>query len=265
MMDLPDSPLSPTTSNMRSRQAPCRVIRACTSSFALARRVGSFASSKARTILSIDSIWLSTSFCFGIHAFPIAKTHGAVSTERCAPYSPPGDHAEVVFLGGSSPLRLQAKHRRMVGLQRFSIAEIHVHSTRQTRIETAHRPHDVDTLELVGTVILEDRCVLHGVFIGSGRSVDITRVCVPRCRWIRMVVGNFAVANDHVMRKHAADGFVETASDGVLWNFEVRTGFRAALMHFRQCLFCKIQSSAGGVNLEVGARAITLNGVTPLA
>src|ERR1700719_1840225 len=118
----------------------------------------------------------------------------------------------------------------MVSLQRLTITEIHVHTTRQARVEAPDRSHDVDAFEFVGTVILKDRRVLHRIFIRSGRSVNIAWICVPRGRWIRMVICNFAVTNNYVMREHSANRFVEATSYGVLWHFEVRPGFRISFM-----------------------------------
>ena len=85
-------------------------------------------------------------------------------------------------------------------------------------------------------VLLEDRRVLHGVFVGPGRAVDVARIGVPRGRRIGMIVGDLAVANDDVMRKHAAHRFVETATDGFVGHFELGPGFRAAGMEFVQGL-----------------------------
>src|ERR1700730_2873616 len=141
----------------------------------------------------------------------------------------------------------------MVSLQRLAITEIHMHATRQARVEAAYRSHDVDAFELVWTVVLEDRRVLHGVLIGPGGSVNITRVRVPRGRRIRMVICNFAVANNYVMRENPANRFMKTASDCILRHFEVRPGFRISFMHFSQRLFRKIQSGAGSVNLELSS------------
>src|ERR1700723_3745725 len=144
----------------------------------------------------------------------------------------------------------------MVSLQRLAITEIHVHATRQARVEATYRSHDVDPFELVWAVVLEDRRVLHRVFIGPGRSVNIAWVRVPRGRRIRMVICNFAVANNYVMREHSAHRLVEATSDGILRHFEVRPGFRIALMQLSQRLFGKIQSGAGSVNLEVSSRTV---------
>ena len=84
-------------------------------------------------------------------------------------------------------------------LQDLAVAEIHVDAAGQTGIEAAHRAHDIDALEFVRTVLLKDRRVLHRVFVRSRRAVNIARIRVPRRRRIRMVVGDLAVANDHVM------------------------------------------------------------------
>ena len=148
-------------------------------------------------------------------------------------------------------------------LQDLAVAEIHVDAARQTRIEAAHRAHDVDALEVVRTVLLEDRRVLHRVFVGSRRAVDIARIRVPRRRRIRMIVRDLAVADDHVMRQDAAHRFVETAADRFVRNFEWCEGRGASGVHFLHCLFEEVERAAGGVSLEVGAGAIAFDRVAP--
>ncbi len=86
---------------------------------------------------------------------------------------------------------------------------------------TAHRPHDVDALEVLRAVLLEDRRVLHRVLIGSRGSEGVTRTRVPRRRRVRLVVGDLAVADHHVMREHAAGGLVEADADRLLGNGEL--------------------------------------------
>ena len=96
-------------------------------------------------------------------------------------------------------LWLNAKHWRMVRLKNFPIAEIHVHTTRQAGIETADRAHDVDAFEFVRAVFFEDRRVLHRIFVGARRAVNVSGICVPGRRRIRMIVGNLMVLNHDVM------------------------------------------------------------------
>src|SRR5215813_10937614 len=96
-----------------------------------------------------------------------------------------------------------------------------MHAARQAWIEAAHGSHDVYALEIVRPVLLEDRCALHSVFIWPRRAVEIARTGVPRRRRIRMIVGDFAVADHDVMREHAAHRFVEAAADGLLRDSEI--------------------------------------------
>src|SRR5215469_2879382 len=77
-------------------------------------------------------------------------------------------------------LRLQAKHRRVASFEHFAATQVHVDATRQTGIEAAYRAHNVNAFEFVGTVVLEDGRVLHGVFVGTGRTVHVARAAVPR-------------------------------------------------------------------------------------
>ena len=70
---------------------------------------------------------------------------------------------------------MHAEHRRVVRFDGLPVAEIHMHATRQTRIEAAHSAHDVDAFEFVWPVLLEDRRVLHRVLIRSWRAIHVPR------------------------------------------------------------------------------------------
>src|SRR5208282_2149296 len=96
----------------------------------------------------------------------------------------------------------------------FSVAEVHMNTARQTGVETAHCAHDVDAFKFVRAVFLEDGGVLNCVFVRPGSAVDVARIRVPRSRGVGVIVGDLTVANDDVVGKNAADGFVETAADG---------------------------------------------------
>jgi hypothetical protein len=61
---------------------------------------------------------------------------------------------------------------------------------RASRDRSPHGPHDVDTFEIVWTILLEDRCVLPHPRKGPGVCCDISRISVPGRRWIWMVIGN---------------------------------------------------------------------------
>src|SRR5882757_7832863 len=100
----------------------------------------------------------------------------------------------------------------MHGLQSLAVAEIHVNAAWQAGIKTAHGAHDVDAFELVGPVLLEDRRVLHGVFIRTRRAVDIARIGIPGSRRVGMVVGDLTAADHYVMREDATHCFVESAT-----------------------------------------------------
>src|SRR5580692_12459079 len=112
----------------------------------------------------------------------------------------------------------------MMRFQHLSVSKVHVHTTRQARIETPQGAHDVYTLEFVRPVFLEDRRVLYRIFVGSRRSIDVARIRVPRRWWVWMVICDFAVANHDVVRQHAAHSFVESATDSVLRHLELRPG-----------------------------------------
>src|SRR6202046_360588 len=57
---------------------------------------------------------------------------------------------------------------------------------------------------------------------------------------------------------------VETATDGTLRYFEIGPGFGPAGVQFFERFFHKVQGGCGCVRLEVGASAVTFDGVTPL-
>ena len=122
--------------------------------------------------------------------------------------------------------RLHAEHRHVPDVEQLAVAQVHVDAAGQARVEAADRPHDVDALELVRPVLLEDRRVLHRVLVGAGRAVDVARAGVPGRRRIGMVVGDLAVADDDVMRQHAAHRLVEAAADGLVGHLELGPGLR---------------------------------------
>src|SRR5437879_1885498 len=97
----------------------------------------------------------------------------------------------------------------MPRLEYLAAAQIHVHTARQARIETAHRSHNVDSLEVSRSVLFEDRCVLDGILVRTRRAVHVARASVPGSRRVRMVVGDLAVANNHMVRQHTAYRFME--------------------------------------------------------
>src|SRR5579862_7084136 len=123
---------------------------------------------------------------------------------------------------------LKAKHRRMLRLQHFSIAQIHVYAAGQARIETSHRPHDVDPLEFIGTIFLEDRRVLHRILIRTRSAIYVTRIGVPGRRRIRMIVCDLALADHNVMRKNATHRLMESATNGLIRNLKLMPCFRVA-------------------------------------
>lgn len=87
----------------------------------------------------------------------------------------------------------------MICLEYLAVTEVHVNATRETWIETSDCAHDVDPLELIRTVFLEDWGVLHRVLVWTRCSIDVARVGIPRSGWVRMVIGDLAVANHNMM------------------------------------------------------------------
>src|SRR5690606_2163068 len=153
-----------------------------------------------------------------------------------------------------------AEHRRMSLLDDPSAAQPHVHAAWQTGIETAHRAHDVDSLEILLPVLLEDRHALDCILVGPGSSVHISRTRVP-WRWrIGMVVGDPAVLDDEVVRQHAAHRFVEPAAYAFIGDREILEHLYITLVNALHRLFHEEHGHGGGVRDEVGARPITLAG-----
>src|SRR5215469_11658300 len=94
---------------------------------------------------------------------------------------------------------LVAEHRRVPRLEDLAVAKVHVNTTGQARVKTAHGAHDIDAFEFVGSVLFEDWRVLDGVFIRTRCAIDVARIGVPR-RWrVGMVIGDLAIANHHVV------------------------------------------------------------------
>src|SRR6266850_3716956 len=161
-------------------------------------------------------------------------------------------------------LSADSEHRRMMGLQHAAVAQEHVHTARKTRIEAPNGTHDVDTFEFVGAVLFKDRRVLNGIFIGTRRPVRIARTGIPWCRRIRVVIRNLAGADDDMVRKHASDGFMETARYCIVWDFKVRPGPAVPRSNFVHRLLAEIQSRGCRVCLEIGAGSIPFDRVAPL-
>src|SRR5580700_9120262 len=113
----------------------------------------------------------------------------------------------------------------MVRLQDLAVAQIHMYTAGQTRIEAAYRAHNIDSLEFVRPVLLKNGGVLHRVLVRTRSAVDISWIGIPRRRRIRMVICDLAIFDYHVMREHAANRFVEAAANRFLRYFKLRPGF----------------------------------------
>src|SRR5262249_45112213 len=158
----------------------------------------------------------------------------------------------------------ETEHWRVVGLENFAPADIHVHATREARIKATHGTHDVDTLELVWSVLFEDRRVLHGVFVRARRPVNITGAGIPGCRRVRVIVADLPVSNHNMVRKHASNSFVEAAANGVLGNFEFRPCFVVSGPDFVQSPLAEVKSSGSRIRLEIRSSAVAFDGIAPL-
>ncbi len=79
-----------------------------------------------------------------------------------------------------------------------------------------------------------------------------------------MVVGDLAVADDDVVRQHAAHRLVEAAADGLVRHLELGPGLRAAGVQLLHRLLGEVQGRRRRVGLEVGPGPVALDGVAPL-
>src|SRR6476661_8992479 len=106
--------------------------------------------------------------------------------------------------------------------EHFPISQVHVNSTGETGIETSHRAHNINALEVFRPVFFEQWRVLNGVLVRSRCTVYISRAGIPGSWRIRMIVRYFPIAYDNVMRKHSPHGFVEPAANAFVRYLEVR-------------------------------------------
>src|SRR4249919_1115486 len=135
----------------------------------------------------------------------------------------------------------------MARLEHFAVSKIHMYAAGKTRVEAADSAHYVDTLELVRPVFLKDGSVLHRIFIRARRPIDVAWICIPRGRWIRVVVGYLATSNDDVMREHAAHSFMKAASNRFIRHLELVPGPGVTRMQLGHRLLNKIESACRGV------------------
>ena len=124
----------------------------------------------------------------------------------------------------------------------FPFAQVHMNAARQTRIKAAHRAHNIDSLEFVWPVLFKDRRILHRILVRARRAINVTWICIPGSRRIRMIIGDLAFANHHMMRKHATHRFVESATNGLFRHFE-----------FGPCPVCPACSSASAFSQKYSA------------
>src|ERR1700754_3080354 len=131
-----------------------------------------------------------------------------------------------------------------------------MHPTWQTRVETAHRAHDVDALEMLSVVLLEDRLALHRILVRPRCAVAVPWIGVPWCRRIRVVVRDLAVANYHVMAEHTAHRLGEAAADALVGHLELLPGLGAAGADLHKRLLGEVQCACCGIGLEVGPGSV---------
>ena len=152
-----------------------------------------------------------------------------------------------------------AEHRRVRGFNGFAVPDIHMHTAGQAWVEAADSAHNVDALEILRTVLFENRAALHGVLVGPRCPIYVPRAGIPGRRRIWMIVGDLAASDNQMMRQHAAHRLMEAAADGLIRYFEIRPGGCSACLHLGQRLLDKIIGRSRAVSLKIGARAVTLD------
>src|SRR6202789_4544347 len=209
-----------------------------TSSFAVAVSAGLFIFSIFCSNASIAWSWFRVALAAGMDTFPRSRTETSYSFN--APPAIRGCFGRALLPSSGFPVGLQTKHGRMVCVQNFPVAQVHVHAAGQARIEAANGAHDIYALKFVRTVFLEDRCILYRVFVGAGRPINIPGVGVPRRGRIRVIVRDLVILDHDVVGQDAADSFVETTANGAFRHFEVGPGFGAASMQFGERLLAEV-------------------------
>ena len=106
---------------------------------------------------------------------------------------------------------------------------------------------------------------LHRVLVRARRAVDVARVGVPRRRRVRVVVGDLAAPDHHVVREHAAHRLGEAAADALVGHLERLPRLGAAGADLGERLLDEVQRAGRRVGLEVGARPVALDGVATTA
>src|SRR5262245_25384242 len=139
-----------------------------------------------------------------------------------------------------------------------------MNTARQARVEASDSSHYIDALEIVGTILLENRRILNGVLVWSRRPIDVARVSVPRSRWIGMIVGDLAATNHHVMREDATDSFVKAAPDRLVGNLEWCKRLGPSGTHVIECLLAEVECASRCVSLEIGPGPVAFDRVAPL-
>src|SRR3954465_11051562 len=149
-------------------------------------------------------------------------------------------------------------------LEYLAIAQVHVDSAGQARVEAAHRAHNVDAPEVVGAVLLEDRGARDRVLVWPGRPVIVGGRPVPRRGWVWVVVSDLAVPDHQVMRENPAYRLVKAAADRLVRHFELLEGLGLSRPHELEGLLQEVERRSRRVGYEVDPGPISLYGVGPL-
>jgi hypothetical protein len=67
----------------------------------------------------------------------------------------------------------------MYGAENLTIIQMHMDAAGKAGIEAAYGSHDVDALERIVPVLLEDRRILHRIFVRARRAKTISRAGIP--------------------------------------------------------------------------------------
>src|SRR5262249_9104354 len=139
----------------------------------------------------------------------------------------------------------------------------HMYAAGQAGIEATYSAHNINAFEFLRSILLENRCILNGIFVGARSAIDIAWAGIPGRRWIGMVVRDLAVFDHHMVRKHAAHGFVEATANRLFGHGEVGPGGGTSRADLVKCFLNAVQGHYGRVRLEIGTRSVSLKCIAP--
>ena len=96
-----------------------------------------------------------------------------------------------------------------------------------------------------------------------GRAEIVARTRIPWRRWVRVVVGDSAVANDHMVREGTPYRLGKAAPNGVFRDRKGFPGLDVAGLDFGHRPLDEVERAGRGIRLEVAARSVALERIAP--